>query len=166
MSGGKKNHHNILHTVAVKLSCCRRPRPSSAFSPSQRRPAQPLSGHHLRRRRHPHSSPSAATWDTTTTTVSTSPPASYSGDAPGFGGVAVEKDSDDPYLDFRRSMLQMILEREIYSRDELKELLDCFLRLNDPYYHGIIVRAFTEIWNGGPPGNHGPNSGWWFPGGY
>ncbi|XVE61417.1 hypothetical protein DITRI_Ditri06bG0038100 [Diplodiscus trichospermus] len=71
----------------------------------------------------------------------------------GFGRVggeslAVEKDSDDPYLDFRHSMLQMILEKEIYSKDDLRELLNCFLQLNSPYHHGIIVRAFTEIWNG------------------
>ncbi|KAE8726650.1 Transcription repressor OFP8 [Hibiscus syriacus] len=71
----------------------------------------------------------------------------------GFGhlggeSLAVEKDSDDPYLDFRQSMLQMILEKEIYSKDDLKELLNCFLQLNSPYHHGIIVRAFTEIWNG------------------
>lgn len=71
----------------------------------------------------------------------------------GFGRVggetvAVEKDSDDPYLDFRQSMLQMILEKEIYSKDDLKELLNCFLQLNAPFHHEIIVRAFTEIWNG------------------
>ncbi|KAF3442718.1 hypothetical protein FNV43_RR16635 [Rhamnella rubrinervis] len=62
--------------------------------------------------------------------------------------VAVEKDSDDPYLDFRHSMLQMILENEIYSKDDLRQLLNCFLQLNSPCHHGIIVRAFTEIWNG------------------
>lgn len=62
--------------------------------------------------------------------------------------MAVEKDSDDPYLDFRRSMLQMILENEIYSKDGLRELLNCFLQLNSPQHHGVIVRAFTDIWNG------------------
>ncbi|KAH7554146.1 hypothetical protein JRO89_XS12G0120100 [Xanthoceras sorbifolium] len=46
------------------------------------------------------------------------------------------------------SMLQMILENEIYSKEDLKELLNCFLQLNSPYHHEIIVRAFTEIWNG------------------
>ncbi|KAJ4837449.1 hypothetical protein Tsubulata_015299 [Turnera subulata] len=66
----------------------------------------------------------------------------------GGESVAVEKDSDDPYLDFRQSMLQMILEKEIYSKDDLRDLLNCFLQLNSPYHHGIIVRAFTEIWNG------------------
>ncbi|KAK4799536.1 hypothetical protein SAY86_024901 [Trapa natans] len=71
----------------------------------------------------------------------------------GFGriddeGIAVEKDSEDPYLDFRHSMLQMILENGIYSKDDMRELLNCFLQLNSPYYHGVIVRAFTDIWNG------------------
>ncbi|XP_043693223.1 transcription repressor OFP8-like [Telopea speciosissima] len=70
----------------------------------------------------------------------------------GFGriseSVAVVKDSDDPYLDFRQSMLQMILEKEIYSKEDLRDLLDCFLQLNSPYHHEIIVRAFSEIWNG------------------
>ncbi|KAK7337292.1 hypothetical protein VNO77_17858 [Canavalia gladiata] len=66
----------------------------------------------------------------------------------GREGVAVEKDSDDPYLDFRHSMLQMILENEIYSKEDLRQLLNCFLQLNSPYHHGVIVRAFTEIWNG------------------
>nr|GMD70921.1 transcription repressor OFP6-like [Ipomoea batatas] len=42
----------------------------------------------------------------------------------------------------------MILEKNIYSKDDLKELLNCFLQLNSPYYHSVIVRAFTEIWNG------------------
>ncbi|XP_060177071.1 transcription repressor OFP8-like [Lycium barbarum] len=65
----------------------------------------------------------------------------------GGESVAVEKDSDDPYVDFRQSMLQMILAKEIYSKEELRELLNCFLQLNSPYYHGIIVRAFTEIWH-------------------
>ncbi|KAJ6698390.1 TRANSCRIPTION REPRESSOR OFP7-RELATED [Salix purpurea] len=76
-----------------------------------------------------------------------------SGAVRGFGrvgdeSVAVEKDSDDPYLDFRHSMLQKILEKQIYSKDDLRQLLDCFLQLNSPYYHGVIIKAFTEIWNG------------------
>lgn len=65
----------------------------------------------------------------------------------GSQSVAVEKDSDDPYLDFRQSMLEMIQENEIYCKNDLGELLSCFLELNEPHLHGIIVRAFTEIWN-------------------
>ncbi|XP_030522201.1 transcription repressor OFP6-like [Rhodamnia argentea] len=62
--------------------------------------------------------------------------------------IAVAKDSNDPYRDFRDSMLQMILEQEIYSRDGLQELLHCFLQLNSARYHAVIIRAFTAIWNG------------------
>ncbi|KAL6202590.1 hypothetical protein ACLB2K_026298 [Fragaria x ananassa] len=62
--------------------------------------------------------------------------------------IAVVKDSDDPYQDFRRSMLQMIVEKEIYSKEELQELLSCFLELNSRHHHDVIIQAFTEIWNG------------------
>ncbi|KAL8501091.1 hypothetical protein ACS0TY_020601 [Phlomoides rotata] len=62
---------------------------------------------------------------------------------------AVVKDSEDPYQDFQQSMLQMILEREIYSRSDLQQLLECYLQLNSPDHHDVIVRAFMEIWNGG-----------------
>ncbi|MCD7462726.1 hypothetical protein HAX54_049261 [Datura stramonium] len=65
------------------------------------------------------------------------------------GSVAVVKDSDDPFGDFRQSMLQMITEKEIYSYDDLNELLNCFLQLNSPSHHEIIVQAFMEIWNNG-----------------
>ncbi|GAB2233954.1 hypothetical protein Droror1_Dr00003184 [Drosera rotundifolia] len=62
--------------------------------------------------------------------------------------VAVVKESEDPYNDFRRSMLQMIIEKEIYSKDGLEELLAWFLHLNPPCHHEAIIGAFTEIWNG------------------
>ncbi|KAJ0083381.1 hypothetical protein Patl1_30336 [Pistacia atlantica] len=61
--------------------------------------------------------------------------------------IAVVKESNDPYQDFRHSMLQMIFEKEIYNKEDLQELLNCFLRLNSPSHHDVIVRAFTEIWN-------------------
>ncbi|XP_011094254.1 transcription repressor OFP6-like [Sesamum indicum] len=167
MSSSKKKY--ILNTLTVSLGCssgCRRPKLSAVFNPRPRH--RPHSAH--RKPRH-HSSSSS--WDTNTTTFSSAvdtPPVCYSSDTDsdikslravqGFGriggaSVAVEKDSDDPYLDFRQSMLQMILEKEIYSKDDLKELLNCFLQLNSPYYHGIIVRAFTEIWNGVYSGRSG-----------
>uniref|UniRef100_A0A7N1A4W4 Transcription repressor n=1 Tax=Kalanchoe fedtschenkoi TaxID=63787 RepID=A0A7N1A4W4_KALFE len=60
-----------------------------------------------------------------------------------FGDI----DSHDPYLDFKHSMLQMILVNEIYSRDDLAKLLNCFSQLNAPCHYGIIIRAFTEILN-------------------
>ncbi|KAJ3682064.1 hypothetical protein LUZ60_014637 [Juncus effusus] len=61
-------------------------------------------------------------------------------------GVPVVKDSEDPLEDFRQSMLQMIVEKEIIDKDELCELLRRFLALNSPRHHHLIFRAFSEIW--------------------
>jgi len=58
--------------------------------------------------------------------------------------IAVEKESKEPYEDFRNSILQMILEREICSENDLQELLECFLQLNAKCHHHIIVEAFME----------------------
>ncbi|CAN6300313.1 unnamed protein product [Urochloa humidicola] len=60
--------------------------------------------------------------------------------------VAVVKESADPLADFRRSMLQMIVEKEIVGGGELRELLHRFLSLNSPHHHHLILRAFAEIW--------------------
>ena len=166
----------IVNTVAVSLGCsssCRRPKLSFLFHPRPKPKKQIYQQHP-----HPYSTSSvynsssssreyynydSATtfspntddhvgvadhhysWDTTV--VEKTRPVRGFGRV-GGESVAVEKDSDDPYLDFRQSMLQMILEKELYSKDDLKELLNCFLQLNAPSHHEIIVRAFTEIWNG------------------
>ncbi|KAL6006703.1 hypothetical protein ACLOJK_032196 [Asimina triloba] len=61
--------------------------------------------------------------------------------------VAVVKESDDPLGDFRKSMLQMIVEKEIVGAQELKELVLRFLELNARQHHAVILRAFMEIWN-------------------
>ncbi|XP_019199175.1 PREDICTED: transcription repressor OFP8-like [Ipomoea nil] len=68
------------------------------------------------------------------------------------GSVAVVKESDDPYLDFRQSMIQMMAARDMWSEEGLEELLKCFLRLNSPVHHEIIIQAFTEIRHGGAGG--------------
>ncbi|KAG6516215.1 transcription repressor OFP8-like [Zingiber officinale] len=62
------------------------------------------------------------------------------------GSTAVAKDSIDPYMDFRDSMLQMIVEMEIYAWDDLRDLLHRFLALNAVCHHHLIFRAFVEIW--------------------
>ncbi|PUZ48565.1 hypothetical protein GQ55_7G254900 [Panicum hallii var. hallii] len=63
------------------------------------------------------------------------------------GTVAVVKQSDDPLSDFRRSMVNMVVENRIATGDELRELLRHFLALNAPHHHDTILRAFTEIWD-------------------
>lgn len=59
---------------------------------------------------------------------------------------AVVKKSEDPYEDFRKSMMEMIEEKEMFEEQELEELLQCFLTLNSRQHHRVIVEAFTKIW--------------------
>ncbi|OIT29255.1 PREDICTED: transcription repressor OFP7-like [Nicotiana attenuata] len=59
---------------------------------------------------------------------------------------AIVKKSQDPYEDFKRSMMEMILEKQMFEKNELEQLLQCFLSLNGKHYHGLIVEAFSEIW--------------------
>ncbi|CAK8579545.1 unnamed protein product [Lathyrus sativus] len=59
---------------------------------------------------------------------------------------AVVKRSSDPYSDFRTSMVEMIVEKQIFSPTDLENLLHCFLSLNSYHHHKIIVEVYTEIW--------------------
>ncbi|XAR54676.1 hypothetical protein NMG60_11029916 [Bertholletia excelsa] len=65
------------------------------------------------------------------------------------GGVAVPTYSPDPYLDFRRSMQEMIEARELADLkanwDYLHELLLCYLTLNPKHTHKFIIGAFTDL---------------------
>ncbi|KAI3686688.1 hypothetical protein L1987_80371 [Smallanthus sonchifolius] len=54
--------------------------------------------------------------------------------------------SDHPHEDFKRSMLEMILEKQMFEAKDLEHLLQCFLTLNSRNHHTDIVAAFTEIW--------------------
>lgn len=62
--------------------------------------------------------------------------------------VAVVKESTEPYVDFRESMLQMIVEEELFAWDDLNDLLHRFLSLNSPQHHHLILGAFADIWDG------------------
>lgn len=61
--------------------------------------------------------------------------------------VAVVKRSEDPYEDFKNSMMEMIVEKHMFDVTDLEQLLQCFLCLNSRKYHGIIVQAFSDIWD-------------------
>ncbi|KAM1529304.1 hypothetical protein ACFX1Z_018527 [Malus domestica] len=61
---------------------------------------------------------------------------------------AVVKKSEDPYEDFKRSMMEMVLEKQMFEERELEQLLHCFLSLNSREHHRVIVEVFTEIWEG------------------
>ncbi|CAM8992742.1 unnamed protein product [Rhodiola kirilowii] len=60
--------------------------------------------------------------------------------------LAVVKRSEDPYGDFKKSMMEMILEKEMFDAAELQQLLECFLSLNSKRYYPTIVGAFSEVW--------------------
>ncbi|KAF5810837.1 putative transcription factor OFP family [Helianthus annuus] len=59
---------------------------------------------------------------------------------------AVLKRSFDPQQDFRESMMEMIMENGIRRREELEELLACYLTLNCDEYHDLIVKVFKDVW--------------------
>ncbi|XP_044471469.1 transcription repressor OFP8-like [Mangifera indica] len=58
---------------------------------------------------------------------------------------AMVKSSSDPYNDFRTSMVEMIVEKQIFAAKDLEQLLQCFLSLNSYHHHRIILEAFSEI---------------------
>ncbi|KAL9224500.1 hypothetical protein vseg_000526 [Gypsophila vaccaria] len=58
---------------------------------------------------------------------------------------AIVKSSSDPYNDFRTSMVEMIIEKQIFGAKELKQLLECFICLNSTHHHRVILEVFTEI---------------------
>nr|GMD29283.1 transcription repressor OFP7-like [Ipomoea batatas] len=51
---------------------------------------------------------------------------------------AVVKKSPDPHEDFKRSMMEMILEKQMFEKDHLEELLQCFLSLNARQYQANV----------------------------
>ncbi|KAG8635517.1 transcription repressor OFP5 [Manihot esculenta] len=59
---------------------------------------------------------------------------------------AMVKFSYDPQKDFRDSMTEMIREQRISQLEELEELLACYLTLNSDEFHGLIIRAFQQVW--------------------
>ncbi|XP_073128428.1 transcription repressor OFP7-like [Henckelia pumila] len=60
---------------------------------------------------------------------------------------AIVKRSENPYEDFKNSMIDMIVEKQMFEHKDLEQLLQCFLSLNSRHYHGIIIQAFYEIWD-------------------
>ncbi|GAB2232062.1 hypothetical protein Drorol1_Dr00011084 [Drosera rotundifolia] len=59
--------------------------------------------------------------------------------------LAVVKRSEDPYEDFRRSMMEMVLEKHLFEVADLERVLQILLSLNSKRHHGVIVEAFEEI---------------------
>lgn len=63
-----------------------------------------------------------------------------------YSSFAVVKSSSDPQQDFRESMVEMIEEKGIRRREELQELLACYLTLNCDGHHDLIINVFQQVW--------------------
>ncbi|KAJ0243882.1 Transcription repressor OFP8 [Hirschfeldia incana] len=64
---------------------------------------------------------------------------SFSSESSKGESFAVVKKSEDPYEDFRTSMVEMIVERQIFAAAELQKLLQCFLSLNSLQHHNLVL---------------------------
>ncbi|KAM0046776.1 putative transcription factor OFP family [Helianthus debilis subsp. tardiflorus] len=58
----------------------------------------------------------------------------------------IVKSTFDPCKDLKESMMEMIVDYNIRESQDLEKLLAFYLSLNSNEYHGIIVKAFEEIW--------------------
>lgn len=64
-----------------------------------------------------------------------------------FDSFAMVKSSYDPKHDFKESMVEMIMEKDLHTSHDMVELLQCYLTLNADAYHDTIVKVFTEVWS-------------------
>lgn len=59
---------------------------------------------------------------------------------------AIVKSSLNPQGDFRKSMVEMIVQNNIRTSKDLEDLLACYLSLNSDEYHELIIKVFKQIW--------------------
>ncbi|KAL4187558.1 hypothetical protein AMTRI_Chr09g39570 [Amborella trichopoda] len=62
---------------------------------------------------------------------------------------AVVRVSEDPVRDFKRSMVEMMVEKGVLGIEGMKAVVDALISLNAPEQHCLILRAFMEIWESG-----------------
>ncbi|CAI9773069.1 unnamed protein product [Fraxinus pennsylvanica] len=61
------------------------------------------------------------------------------------GSAVLAMESDDPYLDFKKSMQEMVDTHGLKDWECLEELLEWYLRMNGEMNHGFIVGAFVDL---------------------
>lgn len=59
--------------------------------------------------------------------------------------VFVSMESTDPFIDFRRSMEEMIVTEGMKDWESLEELLGWYLKVNSKNNHGYIIGAFIDL---------------------
>lgn len=59
--------------------------------------------------------------------------------------VVLSMESQDPYVDFRKSMEEMVAAHDVKDWECLQELLCWYLKVNEKSNHGYIVGAFVDL---------------------
>ncbi|WCJ34221.1 Transcription repressor OFP15 [Euphorbia peplus] len=59
--------------------------------------------------------------------------------------VVMSMDSQDPYIDFKKSMEEMVEAHGLKDWESLEELLCCYLKVNGKNNHGYIIGAFVDL---------------------
>ncbi|KAJ4705365.1 Transcription repressor OFP13 [Melia azedarach] len=59
--------------------------------------------------------------------------------------LVLSMESQDPYVDFRKSMEEMVEAHGLKDWEDLEELLCCYLKMNGKSNHGYIVGAFVDL---------------------
>ncbi|XWS61444.1 hypothetical protein CRYUN_Cryun07bG0126200 [Craigia yunnanensis] len=73
--------------------------------------------------------------------------ATLPGDVSGVfaGSICAVKLSKDPFSDIRESILDMIDDAGIHDWNAIEELVYCYIALNSPEVHQVIVNAFLSL---------------------
>ncbi|KAL3569332.1 hypothetical protein D5086_029222 [Populus alba] len=67
------------------------------------------------------------------------------GEFPFKESVVLSMESQDPYLDFKESMEEMVEAHGLADWEGLEELLSCYLKVNGKSNHGYIIGAFVDL---------------------
>jgi uncharacterized protein (TIGR01568 family) len=67
------------------------------------------------------------------------------GEFPFKESVVLSMESRDPYLDFKKSMEEMVEAHGLTDWEGLEELLSCYLKVNGKSNHGYIIGAFVDL---------------------
>lgn len=59
--------------------------------------------------------------------------------------VVQPMESQNPYLDFKKSMQEMVQALGLKDWESLEELLGCYLKVNGKNNHGYIIGAFIDL---------------------
>lgn len=59
--------------------------------------------------------------------------------------VVLAMESEDPYMDFKKSMEEMVETNGLKDWESLEELLGWYLKMNGQTNHGFIVGAFVDL---------------------